>query len=1036
MRRLSTFALALLTVLIGVTAWAQATDRGPARTPRAAGEVKFVSADPADGSTVTELSVLLTKWSTEVGFEWGTDLGTVVDAEGNKVATLDFSMAPNGDYTEANIEVKPAITTPGEYTVTIFEDTIFEDFGGGSTGNSCEQVVLHYTVGAAEPTAPVMTSYTPSVPVKELSSVEVTFDQPVVLSRGAAMMLVPLYEVGGMDPVARGSVTAKEGDDTTIVYTFAPTQVPAGEYELIIEEGTVASLATIEDEEPLVNEYTLISLTVAGGDNPAPTLEAKISAPVESEITGDSFGTINVDFKEKVTCQSKTIDIVSDKGSKVTLELSTSFMDSGTQNTILIFTDEIQESGVWTLTFPAGFFTNSKGAKSEELTRSWDFTYTAGGNDDGDDRRLEIISARLVKGDEVVELKEGAAISSMGEGWTLEVVPNIIDKAEQINMSVTYVGKDADGNDEPRTLKAVEMYRLYNDGSYRSDLQGDKFVKELAGKVEPLKDVIYTVTFDAINNRVSPDQRKDWGEVSFTITGTNEPFKYSDIKVLAIEPDPETHEIRFPDEEFVIKFSGPVTIDEAESGQNEGQGMRSSFRRIYPNDDRTIWTFTPTESFLSMQTAEAGFFILAKDENGLIVEGDNGEGLSSRITVYYDCHIGNPALIVSPGRGVVKSLYEFSVKAANGMSIGLGDAALKPYVTTMSGAVVAQCVMDSEKGYLADGTLVPDNYQGDVTVDMSVWNLDKEITAPGKYILNIPYAAYQLGAQFNSAFNRTTTIEYEIEGTPVYDGCTLADGELVNKLSFAGFRASQEVELRENAKINLRDDEGIVKAFDILMACSNGMTTLLADFTDFDFEFVPGQEYTLGIPANRVKLAGTENYFPAISVKIVGADSDMQTVSLTHTVAGHASSVSEVAMGRKVTVNLTPAEGWKIDKVTFNDSDVTAEVANGVYTTPELKANSELEATYAFAGEVFTPESAADMVTDFRLSAWSENGEIVVKGLQNGMVVNVFSVAGAAVGSHTVAENMDILRMSLPEGVYVVTVTFEGKTQAIKLQNK
>lgn len=87
MRRFSTIALSVLTVVLGLTAWAQ-TQRQQ-KAPRAVGDLTFESAVPADGQTVESLSEVDFYFSSndmDYKCEYRDVIGNVVDSEGNKVA--------------------------------------------------------------------------------------------------------------------------------------------------------------------------------------------------------------------------------------------------------------------------------------------------------------------------------------------------------------------------------------------------------------------------------------------------------------------------------------------------------------------------------------------------------------------------------------------------------------------------------------------------------------------------------------------------------------------------------------------------------------------------------------------------------------------------------------------------------------------------------------------------------------------------------------------------------------------------------------
>ena len=376
----------------------------------------------------------------------------------------------------------------------------------------------------------------------------------------------------------------------------------------------------------------------------------------------------------------------------------------------------------------------------------------------------------------------------------------------------------------------------------------------------------------------------------------------------------------------------------------------------------------------------------------------------------------------------------------SGNEIALGSALDKPYLTTFSGARVAEVDMSSEIMYDKDGNVIDKENDTEVSDNGSLkvtFNLDKEITAPGKYILNFPFGAFSLGTQFSGSSSRPMQIEYIIEGDPEFDHVSIADGATVSELSYVVVYINDDVTLADNARMQLRDDESVVANATLIPAVKDGVTMLIADFmtNGKPLQLEAGMAYSLRLAKESVFLAGTDMTYPALNINITGANASAATVSLSQEIAGMATTVSSVAKGSSASVTLEPAEGWKVGSVTLDGSVVTASVSNNVYTTPALNADATLVVAFEYDGEIFTPSSGTELVTDFGLRAFSENGEIVIENLKDGMAVSVFTIDGASCGSYDV-KGYDVLNVKVVPGIYVVVVSFEGKNQAIKLNNK
>ncbi len=146
-------------------------------------------------------------------------------------------------------------------------------------------------------------------------------------------------------------------------------------------------------------------------------------------------------------------------------------------------------------------------------------------------------------------------------------------------------------------------------------------------------------------------------------------------------------------------------------------------------------------------------------------------------------------------------------------------------------------------------------------------------------------------------------------------------------------------------------------------------------------------------------------------------------------------AIGSVETGKTATVALTPAEGWKLESLTLNGDDVTANVVNGDYTTPAATGEMNLVAQYTFDGVVVTPAGIDDVVTDLNLRGWSQDGKLIIAGLKEGQIVNVYTVGGSLMATANVGEQ-DMLEIAVPAGVYVITVREANQQVALKLVNK
>jgi len=159
-------------------------------------------------------------------------------------------------------------------------------------------------------------------------------------------------------------------------------------------------------------------------------------------------------------------------------------------------------------------------------------------------------------------------------------------------------------------------------------------------------------------------------------------------------------------------------------------------------------------------------------------------------------------------------------------------------------------------------------------------------------------------------------------------------------------------------------------------------------------------------------------------------------VDVNYSVDNHTVALPKVEKGKTAELNLTVAENWKLESLTLNGEDVTGNVTDGHYVTPALSDNANIAAKFVYDGEIFTPAGVDDVVSDLNLRGWSENGTIYVAGLKKGQILNVYTIGGSLMNTLSV-NSEDIMKINVPENAtYIVTVTEEGKTAALKIQNK
>ena len=121
-----------------------------------------------------------------------------------------------------------------------------------------------------------------------------------------------------------------------------------------------------------------------------------------------------------------------------------------------------------------------------------------------------------------------------------------------------------------------------------------------------------------------------------------------------------------------------------------------------------------------------------------------------------------------------------------------------------------------------------------------------------------------------------------------------------------------------------------------------------------------------------------------------------------------------VKAAEKYTIYIGSLNGHKVNAVTFNGTDVTNNVINGYYTTPEIKGESVLSISY----EVLSAVSSLTL-NDVKVTGY--NGAIQISNIDKASDVFVYTEDGKLVGNIPSAFGSVSLQVA-PEQLYVVKV--------------
>lgn len=114
---------------------------------------------------------------------------------------------------------------------------------------------------------------------------------------------------------------------------------------------------------------------------------------------------------------------------------------------------------------------------------------------------------------------------------------------------------------------------------------------------------------------------------------------------------------------------------------------------------------------------------------------------------------------------------------------------------------------------------------------------------------------------------------------------------------------------------------------------------------------------------------------------------------------------------------ITPEDGWKVNTLTFNGRDVTADLTDGNrYTTPALTGDSELRVTF---------ENINSSVENIGINATStkvyvdRSGLVTIEGIESGTVISAYAVNGQLMERVTSSGDMATIQLC-QHGIYLI----------------
>lgn len=266
----------------------------------------------------------------------------------------------------------------------------------------------------------------------------------------------------------------------------------------------------------------------------------------------------------------------------------------------------------------------------------------------------------------------------------------------------------------------------------------------------------------------------------------------------------------------------------------------------------------------------------------------------------------------------------------------------------------------------------------------------KIISTDNQCVLYVPTGSKALYEQTDGYQNFKEIREENVDGTIYYQvaaNVTSGNGRVLVNGNY-NYSGKYETERQGNAVLTFEPSEG----------------WMLGSVT------VNGKNLTADVADNQLTLTSVEEN---MNVEVVFAE---KPVVLTFkTAEGGAIGIS-VENGQSYTCHIQTEEGWKVNTVVFNGQDVTDQVVDNVFATPQLVGDALLSVSFES-----TDTKVRNLVAGSAMKAYADGeGRLCIDGTKAGEQVLVATADGQLL-LNTKSHGDRITLPLVKQGVYVVT---------------
>ena len=219
---------------------------------------------------------------------------------------------------------------------------------------------------------------------------------------------------------------------------------------------------------------------------------------------------------------------------------------------------------------------------------------------------------------------------------------------------------------------------------------------------------------------------------------------------------------------------------------------------------------------------------------------------------------------------------------------------------------------------------------------------------------------------------------------------------------------------------SVKENNGLLKS-DTILIVTNGATKTISILPDLGFQVATVSYGGLFVTSQVINGVYTTPAITSDKVFAVTFEKIKYSLSIKNAVAGVVNLVCDY--GSTPTFSFQSEDGWKINTILFNGTDITTLASGTEYTLSPIIKNSTLTVSYMEL-------TASPVIEMSNVKVYTNHSDIVIEGISENEMVSVYTVNGSQIYNNR-SEGERMVIPARPNAVYLVKTA--GKTYKVLL---